>query len=101
VTEAAEVKLRRCEDCPSTMDEALYERLREWRLERARELGRPAYAVFTDVTLIAIAEEVPATEGELARISGVGPHKLHQFGPEVLALCAGEELPSPAPEEPA
>ncbi|MGP3970330.1 ATP-dependent DNA helicase UvrD2 [Streptomyces sp. 6N223] len=93
LTEAVEVKLRRCEDCPSTMDEGLYERLREWRLERARDLSRPAYAVFTDVTLMAIAEDVPGREEELARISGVGPHKLRQFGPEVLALCAGEELP--------
>ncbi|MDT0307665.1 ATP-dependent DNA helicase UvrD2 [Streptomyces sp. DSM 44917] len=94
LTEAPEVKLRRCAECPSSMDEALYERLREWRLERARELGRPAYAVFTDVTLMAIAEEVPEAESALARISGVGPHKLAQFGADVLALCAGEEPPS-------
>jgi ATP-dependent DNA helicase UvrD/PcrA len=102
LTEATEVKLRRCTDCPSNMDEVLYERLREWRLERARELSRPAYAVFTDVTLMAIAEDVPGTEDELARISGVGPHKLRQFGAEVLALCAGEELPRPEsqPESP-
>ncbi|MDT0342561.1 ATP-dependent DNA helicase UvrD2 [Streptomyces litchfieldiae] len=98
LTEAAEVKLRRCEDCPSSMDEELYERLREWRLETARELGRPAYAVFTDVTLMAIAENVPGTEGELSRISGVGAHKLRQFGPDVLALCAGEAVPA-APRE--
>ncbi|RKN09005.1 ATP-dependent DNA helicase UvrD2 [Streptomyces radicis] len=98
LTEATEVKLRRCEDCPSSMDEELYERLREWRLDRARELGRPAYAVFTDVTLMAIAETVPGSEGELSRISGVGAHKLRQFGPDVLALCAGEPLPQ-APEE--
>ncbi|MGP4114501.1 ATP-dependent DNA helicase UvrD2 [Streptomyces sp. 4N509B] len=94
LTEAVEVKLRRCAECPSSMDEELYERLREWRLERARELSRPAYAVFTDVTLMAIAEDVPGAEDELARISGVGPHKLRQFGAEVLALCAGEEPPT-------
>jgi DNA helicase-2/ATP-dependent DNA helicase PcrA len=94
LTEAPEVKLRRCEDCPSSMDEELYERLREWRLEMARELGRPAYAVFTDVTLMAIAENVPGSEAELSRISGVGAHKLAQFGPAVLALCAGEEVPA-------
>ncbi|MDT0443207.1 ATP-dependent DNA helicase UvrD2 [Streptomyces johnsoniae] len=98
LTEAAEVKLRRCEDCPSTMDEQLYERLREWRLERARDLGRPAYAVFTDVTLMAIAEDVPGSEAELSRISGVGAHKLRQFGADVLALCAGEPVQAP-PEE--
>ncbi|WP_308294250.1 ATP-dependent DNA helicase UvrD2 [Streptomyces sp. ST2-7A] len=89
LTEAAELKLRRCADCPSTMDEGVYERLREWRLERATELGRPAYTVFTDVTLMAIAETTPSDERELSRISGVGPHKLRQFGDQVLRICAG------------
>jgi DNA helicase-2/ATP-dependent DNA helicase PcrA len=47
--------------------------------------------VFTDKTLMAIAERVPATDGELASISGVGVRKLDRFGAEVLAICAGEE----------
>ncbi len=73
------------------MDEGLYERLRDWRAERARELGQPAYCVFTDKTLMAIAERVPATGGELASIAGVGTRKLNRFGADVLAICAGEE----------
>ncbi|WP_240796328.1 ATP-dependent DNA helicase UvrD2 [Streptomyces sp. RFCAC02] len=101
LTEATEIKLRRCAECPSTMDEALFERLREWRLDRARELKRPPYAVFTDVTLMAIAETLPGTERQLAGISGVGPHKLRQFGADVLALCAGEPLPAPDAADPA
>ncbi|MBB4983167.1 MULTISPECIES: ATP-dependent DNA helicase UvrD2 [Streptomyces] len=91
LTEAGAMKLMRCEDCPSDMDEGLYERLRDWRSEQARELGQPAYCVFTDKTLMAIAERVPATDGELASISGVGVRKLDRFGAEVLAICAGEE----------
>lgn len=92
LTDAGEMKLMRCEDCPSDMDEGLYERLREWRSEQARELGQPAYCVFTDKTLMAIAEAVPGSEGELASISGVGGRKLDRFGADVLAICAGEEL---------
>lgn len=91
LTEAGEMKLMRCEDCPSDMDEALYERLREWRSDQAKQLGQPAYCVFTDKTLMAIAECVPSTDGELAAISGVGARKLDRFGADVLALCAGEE----------
>ncbi|MFJ4869367.1 ATP-dependent DNA helicase UvrD2 [Streptomyces sp. NPDC088757] len=91
LTEAGAMKLMRCEDCPSDMDEGLYERLRDWRAERARELGQPAYCVFTDKTLMAIAERVPATGGELASIAGVGTRKLNRFGADVLAICAGEE----------
>ncbi|WP_280695408.1 ATP-dependent DNA helicase UvrD2 [Kitasatospora sp. GP82] len=90
LTEAVERKLRRCEDCPSSMDEALYERLREWRAGQARKQGAPAYVVFTDATLMAIAEDVPAGTRELALISGVGAMKLDKYGAAVLSLCAGE-----------
>ncbi|GAA2465804.1 ATP-dependent DNA helicase UvrD2 [Streptomyces macrosporus] len=92
LTDPGEMKLMRCEDCPSDLDEELYERLREWRAVRARELGQPAYCVFTDKTLMAIAETLPDNEAELARIPGVGGRKLQRFGADVLALCAGEEV---------
>ncbi|WP_406268734.1 ATP-dependent DNA helicase UvrD2 [Actinacidiphila glaucinigra] len=91
LSDAGEIKLMRCEDCPSDMDEALYERLREWRVEQAKALGQPAYCVFTDKTLLAIAEVQPTTEGELSAISGVGARKLDKFGADVLALCTGGE----------
>ncbi|GAA5009667.1 hypothetical protein GCM10025734_52980 [Kitasatospora paranensis] len=87
-----ERKLRRCEGCPSSMDEALYERLREWRARQAKQQGAPAYVVFTDATLMAIAEDVPGSTRELALISGVGAMKLDKYGAAVLSLCAGEEL---------
>ncbi|MEU8873540.1 ATP-dependent DNA helicase UvrD2 [Streptomyces javensis] len=99
LTDAGEMKLMRCEGCPSELDEALYERLRDWRAEQAGQLGQPAYCVFTDKTLLAIAEAVPGTEPELARISGVGRRKLDRFGADVLALCAGRELPSALDDE--
>ncbi|WP_338146699.1 ATP-dependent DNA helicase UvrD2 [Streptomyces boncukensis] len=92
LTDPGELKLMRCEDCPSDLDEVLYERLREWRAEQARLLGQPPYCVFTDKTLLAIAETVPGDDAALARISGVGRRKLERFGADVLALCAGEEL---------
>ncbi|MFE7352930.1 ATP-dependent DNA helicase UvrD2 [Streptomyces sp. NPDC057543] len=92
LTDAGEMKLMRCDDCPSDMDEALYERLRDWRAVRAKEIGQPAYCVFTDKTLMAIAEAVPGSAGELAGISGVGARKLDRFGTAVLAICAGEAV---------
>ncbi|MFF9511631.1 ATP-dependent DNA helicase UvrD2 [Streptomyces sp. NPDC014724] len=92
LTDAGEMKLMRCDDCPSDMDEALYERLRDWRAVRAKEIGQPAYCVFTDRTLMAIAEAVPGSAGELAGISGVGARKLDRFGTAVLAICAGETV---------
>ncbi|WP_217239483.1 ATP-dependent DNA helicase UvrD2 [Streptomyces sp. AC555_RSS877] len=92
LTDAGEMKLMRCEDCPSDMDEGLYERLREWRAVQAQRSGQPAFCVFTDKTLIAIAEAVPDDDGELARIPGVGARKLNRYGADVLAICAGQDL---------
>ncbi|MCL2732920.1 MAG: ATP-dependent DNA helicase UvrD2, partial [Actinomycetia bacterium] len=95
LSDAGEIKLMRCEDCPSDLDEALYERLRAWRMDQAKALGQPAYCVFTDKTLLAIAEVRPSGEGELAQIAGVGARKLERFGADVLALCSGTELEIP------
>ncbi|MCX4715844.1 ATP-dependent DNA helicase UvrD2 [Streptomyces virginiae] len=92
LTEAGELKLMRCEDCPSDMDEGLYERLREWRAAESKLQGLPAYCVFTDKTLMAIAEAAPSEAGELSMISGVGGRKLDRYGAEVLAICAGQEV---------
>ena len=46
----------------------------------------PAYVVFTDATLVAIAETVPADLRRLAGVPGVGPAKLDKYGEQVLAL---------------
>jgi DNA helicase II / ATP-dependent DNA helicase PcrA len=64
------------------------ERLRAWRLERAREDGVPPYVVFHDTVLHAIADARPTSLGELSQIAGVGPAKLERYGSEVLALLA-------------
>ncbi|GGZ75469.1 ATP-dependent DNA helicase UvrD2 [Streptomyces echinoruber] len=92
LTDAGEMKLMRCEDCPSDMDEGLYERLLAWREVQARRSGQPGFCVFTEKTLMAIAESVPGDEGELARIPGVGVRKVRRYGTEVLAICAGREV---------
>ncbi|MEU3335519.1 ATP-dependent DNA helicase UvrD2 [Streptomyces sp. NPDC006668] len=92
LTDAGEMKLMRCEECPSDMDEGLYERLRAWRAQQARRSGQPAFCVFTDKTLMAIAEAVPDDAGELARIPGVGVRKFNRYGADVLAICAGQDL---------
>jgi DNA helicase-2/ATP-dependent DNA helicase PcrA len=83
---AVERKLGRCPTCPSDRDDALFEALREWRAGRAKELGQPAYCVFTDATLVAIAEQKPGTVAALVAIPGIGQAKLDKFGDDVLGL---------------
>ncbi|MFJ7074901.1 ATP-dependent DNA helicase UvrD2 [Streptomyces sp. NPDC098781] len=99
LTEAGEMKLMRCEDCPSDMDEGLYERLREWRGVQAKLSGQPEFCVFTDRTLMAIAETEPTSPVELSRIPGVLKRKLDRYGADVLAICAGQALGAGADDE--
>jgi ATP-dependent DNA helicase UvrD/PcrA len=82
----AAIMLRRCETCPSDIDEELLAQLKEWRLATSKEMSVPAYVVFTDNTLIAIAETLPTDEAALVAIPGIGARKLEQFGPDVLDL---------------
>ncbi len=62
------------------------DRLRQWRLETARAAGVPAYVVFHDSTLTAIASARPSSLSELLRVSGVGESKLRKYGDEVLEV---------------
>jgi DNA helicase-2/ATP-dependent DNA helicase PcrA len=77
----------RPEPRPSS-DDPLFDRLRAWRAGRARSDGVPAYVVFHDATLHAIAERRPTDWADLARISGVGPTKLERYADEVLAIVS-------------
>jgi DNA helicase-2/ATP-dependent DNA helicase PcrA len=65
-------------------------RLRAWRTEKARTMAVPAYVVFDDSTLSAVAAVLPITEAGLAAIRGIGPTKLDSYGAELMAM--GEEL---------
>ncbi|HWH97936.1 MAG TPA: DNA helicase RecQ [Pseudolysinimonas sp.] len=69
----------------------LFEMLREWRAQVAREQGVPAYIVFGDATLRGIAVTKPGSLAELGTISGVGEKKLEAYGDGVLGVVAAAE----------
>ncbi|MDO5087815.1 MAG: RecQ family ATP-dependent DNA helicase [Comamonadaceae bacterium] len=62
--------------------------LKAWRADVAREHNLPAYVIFHDSTLAAIAARAPQTLAELQGISGLGATKLERYGEEVLRACA-------------
>ncbi|WP_372360881.1 DNA helicase RecQ [Agilicoccus flavus] len=66
----------------------LFERLRAWRAATAKEAGVPAYVVFHDATLRAVALASPTTTADLGGISGVGAAKLERYGDGILAAVA-------------
>jgi hypothetical protein len=75
---------------PATLEAA--KQLRKWRSERARSSGKPAYTIFDDKTLNALAAALPTSESGLAATPGIGPVKLEAYGPELTAMF--EELRS-------
>jgi DNA helicase-2/ATP-dependent DNA helicase PcrA len=75
-----------CAECSVEIDTGLFERLRDWRKETSERIGKPAYTVFTNDTLVQIARERPADTSSLGRIGGIGAHKLGEYGDDVLRL---------------
>jgi ATP-dependent DNA helicase RecQ len=81
---------------PEDYDQDLFERLRAWRLETARAIEKPPFVIFHDSTLKAIATARPGDPQALLAVKGVGPRKLEQYGPAVLAIVAGRDPDPPA-----
>ncbi|MGF1623934.1 MAG: DNA helicase RecQ [Alphaproteobacteria bacterium] len=85
-----ERKARRQAEAPdlSESGNALLDRLKALRLKLAKARAVPAYVIFSDRSLIEMAERRPHSEAEFARISGVGAAKLRDFAAPFLALIA-------------
>ncbi len=66
-------------------------RLKAWRAEVAREHNLPAFVIFHDATLRAIAERAPQDIADLEGISGIGTKKLEAYGREVLRVCSMDQ----------
>jgi len=89
VTPAAKTKKAKPGDPTDDLDvaaSARFERLKALRTELAA--GKPAYVVFDNKTLAAIARTKPATKQELKKIAGVGPKKLDDYGDAFISLLA-------------
>ena len=81
-----EIKTGRCHNCPSSADPQLVDALKTWRRQRSADDAVPAFVVFSDATLLAIAERRPTDDAALLSIPGIGPTKLDTYGREVLAV---------------
>jgi DNA helicase-2/ATP-dependent DNA helicase PcrA len=90
LTDAAERKIGRHLGCPATYDERTMAMLKEWRRQEAADQKLPAYCVFTDATLIAIAEARPHSLADLIKVQGLGRTKADKYGEHVLAIIGTE-----------
>ncbi|MBH0775676.1 ATP-dependent DNA helicase UvrD2 [Nocardia bovistercoris] len=80
--------LGRCRRCPAELDAVLLAALEEWRREKAEAMGVREFVVFTDTTLTAIAEQLPADDAALGAIPGIGAKKIVDYGADVIAIVA-------------
>ena len=85
-----------CQDCPVPYDEELFELLRSWRKEQADAQSVPAFVVFSDATLEALAEVKPTDRQALQSINGIGKAKLEKYADELLALLPDGSTARPA-----
>jgi ATP-dependent DNA helicase RecQ len=72
----------------STTEQAIFDKLRWWRVETARKHNVPAYVIFHDATMREIAKAKPGSLSDLRNISGVGEKKLETYGEEIVSLIA-------------
>ena len=86
--------------------QALEARLRAWRKAEAAKTGKPAFIVFADSVLHALAQAAPTTLSALVTVSGIGPEKADRYGAAICALCRNEApeagdygTPTPKPKQ--
>ena len=72
----------------SKSEQAIFDKLRWWRVETARAHGVPAYVVFQDATLREIAKVKPTSLDQLRGVSGVGEKKLTSYGDEIVGIIS-------------
>lgn len=70
-------------------DQALFDVLRATRKSIADEAGVPPFVVFSDASLAEMARSRPTHSREFLQVSGVGEHKLRQYGKTFMDVIAG------------
>jgi len=73
---------------PKVANQPLADAVREWRKQKAKAAGVPAYVIFNDATLHELVATQPTSRAVLLDVSGFGPVKVERFGEELLALVA-------------
>jgi len=80
---------RKPQPLPDGRGSEVEQALRSWRLGEAKRRGVPAFRIFSDATLRAIAKARPQTAGELLAIPGIGMHTIEKYGAQIYRLVSG------------
>jgi len=88
MVQALAQKVKKSEPPPQTNDNPVFQALRTWRSQKAKEEGVPPYVIAHDAQLRAIAEAKPKTEVELKQVKGFGDRKIGKYGQEILEILS-------------
>jgi superfamily II DNA helicase RecQ len=69
-------------------DRELFDALKAWRRQHAKAADVPAFVIFNDATLQAVAAARPTSHVALLSVPGIGPVKAQRFGPDLLRIVA-------------
>ena len=84
---------------PLEKDQDLFEELRHWRKEKAREEKLPPYIIANDATLRSLIQVRPRNFEELLNVQGIGERKRDQIGEELLEILLDYEKRNPVQEK--
>jgi superfamily II DNA helicase RecQ len=76
---------------PAATESSVEQALRTWRLFEARRRGLPAFRIFSDKTLRAIAQRRPAKAAELLAVPGIGISTVEKYGRQIYGICQTPE----------
>jgi len=92
--EYEEVEDRSVEKLTQALDERqklIFERLKDWRKGKGKELGMPVYIIFSNGQLVELAKRLPQTYEAMKSINGIGDKKVKSFGKEVMDILRSFE----------
>jgi superfamily II DNA helicase RecQ len=69
-----------------TIDPALFDKLKTWRLQRAQADGIPAYMIAHNSALETVAAKAPTTPQQLLALPGFGTRKVEAYAPDIIAI---------------
>ena len=92
--EYEEIEDRSVEKLTQALDERqklVFERLKDWRKSKGKELGMPVYVIFSNNQLVELAKKLPQTYEAMKSINGIGDKKVKSFGKEVMDILRSFE----------
>lgn len=69
-------------------EKIIYNKLKDWRFEKSKELDQPPYIIFHNTHLMSIAKFKPYNLRDLEQISGLGESKIKRYGTEIIEVLA-------------